>query len=90
MRAGDDGNLLIEHERSIEKARLAAPKKMREHLRNARLYVEEQLAAESAAKAAEPAGETVRKGPRVASLEVKAAARRTPSRAASRSTACMS
>ena len=53
---------------------VAAEQKMREHLRNARLYVEEQLAAEAAVQSVPAAA--VRKGERVGSLEPRAVARR--------------
>jgi DNA-binding GntR family transcriptional regulator len=50
-----------------------AEEKMREHLRNARLYVEEQLAAEAGA---EPPPAAARKGERVGTLKPAAVARR--------------
>jgi len=57
-----------------------AEQKMREYLRNARLYVEEQLAAEAAAAdAPQPDAATAKRPPagaRVRSLDVPAAARR--------------
>jgi DNA-binding GntR family transcriptional regulator len=54
-----------------------AEQRMREHLKNARLYVEEQLAAQSQAAAAAPsAAPAARGGARVGSLAPQAAARR--------------
>lgn len=54
----------------------AAEQKMRQHLRNARVYVEEQLAAEAAAEPKPGAAKPAPAAARVRSLDAPAAARR--------------
>ena len=54
----------------------AAEQKMRQHLRNARVYVEEQLAAEAAAAPTRGAAKSAPAAARVRSLDAPAAARR--------------
>jgi len=54
----------------------AAEQKMRQHLRNARVYVEEQLAAEAAAAPTPGAAKSAPAAARVRSLDAPAAARR--------------